>query len=69
MLVSGLCDFTYKKNITFEKAAPLLCAGVTTYSPIIKAKIKKGMKVGVAGIGGLGHMAIKFSAALGMIIF
>ncbi|MFW2579917.1 NAD(P)-dependent alcohol dehydrogenase, partial [Aliarcobacter butzleri] len=35
------------KNITFEKTAPLLCARVTTYSPIIKAKIKKGMKVGI----------------------
>ncbi|MFX4218495.1 NAD(P)-dependent alcohol dehydrogenase [Aliarcobacter butzleri] len=57
------------KNISFEKAAPLLCAGVTTYSPIIKAKIKKGMKVGVAGIGGLGHMAVKLAVSKGAKVY
>jgi alcohol dehydrogenase (NADP+)/uncharacterized zinc-type alcohol dehydrogenase-like protein len=43
-------------NLSFEKAAPLLCAGITTYSPIMKAQINKGDKVAVAGIGGLGQM-------------
>ncbi len=53
------------ENISFEQAAPLLCAGVTTYSPLMKYKIKKGDKVGVAGIGGLGHMAVKLAISKG----
>lgn len=52
-------------HIRFEEAAPLLCAGITTYSPLMKAQLKKGMKVGVAGIGGLGHMAIKIAVSKG----
>ncbi len=48
-----------------EKCAPLLCAGLTTYSPLIQSNIKPGMKIGIAGIGGLGHMAIKFAKAMG----
>ncbi len=46
-------------------AAPLLCAGVTTWSPLRHWKIGKGHKVGVVGLGGLGHMAIKLAHALG----
>lgn len=46
-------------------AAPLLCAGITTYSPLAHWKVKKGDKVGVIGLGGLGHMGIKFAAAMG----
>ncbi|MFW2380041.1 NAD(P)-dependent alcohol dehydrogenase, partial [Aliarcobacter butzleri] len=57
------------KNVTFEEAAPLLCAGVTAYSSIIKAKIKKGMKVGVAGTGGLGHMAGKIAVSRGAAVY
>lgn len=45
--------------------APLLCAGITTYSPLRKWKVGKGHKVGVLGLGGLGHMAVKFAAAFG----
>ena len=45
--------------------APLLCAGITTYSPLKFAKVKKGDKVAVAGLGGLGHMAVKFAVAMG----
>ncbi|MBM4113848.1 MAG: NAD(P)-dependent alcohol dehydrogenase, partial [Phycisphaerae bacterium] len=45
--------------------APLLCAGITTWSPLRRAKVGKGMKVGVVGLGGLGHMAIKFASAFG----
>lgn len=57
------------ESISFEQAAPLLCAGITTYSPIIKANFKKGDKVGVAGIGGLGHMAIKLAVSMGAEVY
>ncbi|MBN8877681.1 MAG: NAD(P)-dependent alcohol dehydrogenase [Sphingobacteriales bacterium] len=56
-------------HISFQQAAPLLCAGITTYSPLIKENIKKGYKVGVAGIGGLGHMAIKIAASKGADVY
>ncbi len=46
-------------------AAPLLCAGITTYSPLRHWKVGKGQKVGVVGLGGLGHMGIKFAHAFG----
>jgi len=46
-------------------AAPLLCAGITTYSPLRHWGIKKGKKVGVVGLGGLGHMGVKFAHAFG----
>jgi uncharacterized zinc-type alcohol dehydrogenase-like protein len=45
--------------------APLLCAGITTYSPLRYWQVGKGQKVGVVGLGGLGHMAVKFAHALG----
>lgn len=45
--------------------APLLCAGITTYSPLKHWKVGKGQKVGIIGIGGLGHLAVKFAKALG----
>jgi len=45
--------------------APLLCAGITTYSPLRHWKIGKGQKVGVVGLGGLGHMGVKFASAFG----
>ncbi|MFK7730001.1 MAG: thioester reductase domain-containing protein [Pseudomonadales bacterium] len=53
------------ENLDPAGAAPLLCAGITTWSPLREWNIKKGMRVGVVGLGGLGHMAVKFSAALG----
>ncbi len=46
-------------------SAPLLCAGITTYSPLRKWKASKGQKVGVVGLGGLGHMGVKFASAFG----
>ena len=46
-------------------AAPLLCAGITTYSPLRRAGVGKGKKVGVVGLGGLGHMAVKLARAFG----
>ena len=45
--------------------APLLCAGITTYSPLKHWKVSKGQKVGIVGLGGLGHMGVKFAHALG----
>jgi uncharacterized zinc-type alcohol dehydrogenase-like protein len=48
-----------------ETVAPLLCAGITTYSPLRHWKVGKGSRVGVVGLGGLGHMAVKIAAAMG----
>ena len=53
------------ENIDPAAAAPLLCAGITTWSPLRHWKVKKGDKVGVIGLGGLGHMGVKFANALG----
>jgi uncharacterized zinc-type alcohol dehydrogenase-like protein len=52
-------------KLDLAAAAPLLCAGITTYSPLRHWKTKKGDKVGVVGLGGLGHMAVKIAAAMG----
>ena len=52
-------------NLPLEGVAPLLCAGITTYSPLRHVGVGKGHKVGVLGLGGLGHMAVKFAAAFG----
>ncbi len=52
-------------NIPLDKVAPLMCAGITTYSPLRHWKIKQGDKVGIVGLGGLGHMAVKIAAAMG----
>jgi uncharacterized zinc-type alcohol dehydrogenase-like protein len=54
-----------KKGLPLERIAPLLCAGITTYSPLKRYKTKKGSLVGVVGLGGLGHMAIKIAKAMG----
>ena len=53
------------KTLDPASAAPLLCAGITTFSPLKHWKIKNGMTVGIIGLGGLGHMAVKFTKALG----
>jgi alcohol dehydrogenase (NADP+) len=52
-------------SLPIEGVAPLLCAGITTYSPLRYWKVGKGHKIGVLGLGGLGHMAVKFAAAFG----
>ena len=52
-------------NLNLAGAAPLLCAGITTYSPMRRWGVTKGKKVGVVGLGGLGHMGVKFARALG----
>jgi len=56
-------------HISFQEAAPLLCAGITTYSPLMNANFKVGDKVGVAGIGGLGHLAIKLAVSKGAEVY
>ena len=60
-------DFVLRvpEAIPFEKAAPLLCAGITTYSPLKHWNAGPGTKVAVVGMGGLGHMAVKLAVALG----
>lgn len=52
-------------NLPLDKAAPLLCAGITTYSPLRHFGVKAGDKVAVVGLGGLGHMAVKLAKAMG----
>ena len=53
------------ENLDYAASAPLLCAGVTVYSPLKHWKVGPGMKVAIMGLGGLGHMAVKFAAAMG----
>ncbi|MDQ6762036.1 MAG: NAD(P)-dependent alcohol dehydrogenase [Bacteroidota bacterium] len=60
-------DFVLKvsEKLPLEGVAPLLCAGITTYSPLKHWGVKEGDKVGVVGLGGLGHMAVKLAASFG----
>jgi len=60
-------DFVLRvsEKLPLEKVAPLLCAGITTYSPLRHWKVGKGHRVGILGLGGLGHMAVKFAASFG----
>ncbi|MFT3780521.1 MAG: NAD(P)-dependent alcohol dehydrogenase [Nibricoccus sp.] len=60
-------DFVLRipSNLDAAATAPLLCAGITTYSPMRRWKVGPGQKVGVVGLGGLGHMAVKFAHAFG----
>ncbi|OFT64430.1 NAD(P)-dependent alcohol dehydrogenase [Corynebacterium sp. HMSC05D03] len=51
--------------LDFDVAAPLLCAGITTYSPLARWDVKEGQKVAVVGLGGLGHMGVQIAAAKG----
>jgi uncharacterized zinc-type alcohol dehydrogenase-like protein len=52
-------------GLDMARAAPLLCAGITTYSPLKNWNVRAGSRVGVIGLGGLGHMGVKFAKALG----
>jgi alcohol dehydrogenase (NADP+) len=60
-------DFVLRVSdrLPLDRVAPLLCAGITTYSPLKTWRVGSGHKVGVLGLGGLGHMAVKFAAAFG----
>ncbi|HZF62993.1 MAG TPA: NAD(P)-dependent alcohol dehydrogenase, partial [Chitinophagaceae bacterium] len=64
-----VCDENYVLRINdtmpLERVAPLLCAGITTYSPMRHWNVKAGQRVGVVGLGGLGHMAVKFGVSFG----
>ena len=53
------------ESLDSANAAPLLCAGITTFSPLSHWKIGPGMKVGIIGLGGLGHMGVKYAVAMG----
>jgi alcohol dehydrogenase (NADP+) len=53
------------KNLNLAATAPLLCAGITTYSPLRHHNVSEGQKVGVVGLGGLGHMGVKLAKAMG----
>jgi uncharacterized zinc-type alcohol dehydrogenase-like protein len=52
-------------KLPLERIAPLLCAGITTYSPLKHFGVAKGQQVGIVGLGGLGHMGVKLAAAMG----
>jgi uncharacterized zinc-type alcohol dehydrogenase-like protein len=64
-------DFVFRvpEKLDLAASAPLLCAGITTYSPLRRWQAGKGKKVGVVGLGGLGHMAVKFARAFGANVF
>lgn len=78
-ILGGVTYGGYSENIVVEEAfalkvpnksdlagtAPLLCAGITTYSPLRHWKVGKGQKVGIVGLGGLGHLGVKFAHAFG----
>jgi uncharacterized zinc-type alcohol dehydrogenase-like protein len=53
------------ENLPLDATAPLLCAGITTYSPLHHFGVRAGMRVGIVGLGGLGHMGVKFAKAMG----
>ena len=64
-----VCDRNFvlrvPENLDMAGAAPLLCAGITTYSPLRHWDVKAGQTVGIIGLGGLGHMGVKFASAMG----
>ena len=65
IVVSEKFAVTVPKDAPLDKVAPLLCAGITTYSPLKFSGVKNGSKVGVAGFGGLGVMAVKYALQMG----
>lgn len=65
IIVDNQLAFPIPKEIDSPHAAPLMCAGVTVFSPLRRLGVNKNTKVGVVGIGGLGHLAIQFAKALG----
>lgn len=65
MIVRESFILSIPPKLDIAKAAPLLCAGITTYSPLRHWKVGMGTRVGIIGLGGLGHMAVKFAVAMG----
>lgn len=65
IVVDEMYAHTISQKLDLAAVAPLLCAGITTYSPLRHWKVGKGKKVGVVGLGGLGHMGLKFAHSFG----
>ncbi len=65
IVVDATYAFKVPKKLPLERVAPLFCAGITTYSPLRRYGVKKGSKVAVVGLGGLGHMGVKLAASFG----
>lgn len=65
IVMDALYSLKVSPKLALDRVAPLLCAGITTYSPIMHWKMGKGHRVGVLGLGGLGHMAVKLAASKG----
>ncbi|MDH1524010.1 NAD(P)-dependent alcohol dehydrogenase [Achromobacter mucicolens] len=65
IVVTGHFVVKVSDKLDLKAVAPLLCAGITTYSPLRHWKVEPGKKVGVIGLGGLGHMGVKFAHAMG----
>lgn len=65
IVVDEQYTLTISPKLALEGVAPLLCAGITTYSPLRHVGVGKGHRVAVLGLGGLGHMGVKFAAAFG----
>jgi alcohol dehydrogenase (NADP+) len=65
IVVDEAYTLTISPKLDLAGVAPLLCAGITTYSPIMEWKMGKGHKIGILGLGGLGHMAVKFAVSMG----
>lgn len=65
IVVDEQYTFKISPKLPLANVAPLLCAGITTYSPLKYSKVGPGQRVGIVGLGGLGHMAVKLAASLG----
>lgn len=65
IVVAGHFVLKIAEHLDLAAAAPLLCAGITTYSPLKHWQVGPGQKVGIVGLGGLGHMGLKFAKAMG----
>jgi len=65
MVVDEAFTLKVSDRLGLAGAAPLLCAGITTYSPLRRAGVREGQKVGIVGLGGLGHMGVKIANAFG----
>ncbi len=65
IVVDEQYTFKISPKLPLANVAPLLCAGITTYSPLKYSKVGPGQRVGIVGLGGLGHMAVKLAASMG----
>ena len=65
IIIDSRFAFSIPKNLASEDVGPLMCGGITVYAPFINYNVKPSMKIGVIGIGGLGHLALQFARAFG----